>query len=617
MKKILFLLLTIISFSINAQVYNSRDYKYSNQMNIGKGGNTMVSTDSCAMLELGSEGINRALLLPRGDTAGVPTAKRGAIFYNLADSSVYFRTRNKWNKLSTGSGGGGSYTSDNGITLTSSNFSLGGALTKNTTVYGLYSLMFGSLNKYSVYADTIFYGLGSNRFIHTTSLPGGGHLANSNLFLGRSAGESVASTDSAIACTGIGAEALYSLHSATNAAGSSNTAVGYKAGRPMRYGVRNVILGTVAMGDCRVGTLARPLTGNIAIGHHAYRQGASDYNIAIGPSAMENANDDFTDIIGIGQYAMMEDSASFNIGIGFQAGRYTKNGGKNVFLGWNSGTNGVASEKNVYVGYYTGFNVLGVGANVAIGAGAMQGGAGATGNTNVVIGNNSFNSATSGSRNVFIGNNSAANGVVNVTTGSNNIVIGNASTTTADGASNELNIGKALYGANIYTTNPRFALGKVAGTNSTFDMGGCSLPVILPKSSSIPSVGLETAMIYYNQNTNNIDLYDGSWGAIQRKQPFNVVTDAGGLSWNSTITPQVELDATSNAITQTIPSHSTDYTGWVVEFTIVGAASNAVTFNIPSTAMLNGVTGATTFTPSNGNVVRVRNDGSRWVITNK
>ena len=107
MKKILFLLLTIISFSINAQVYNSRDYKYSNQMNIGKGGTTMVSTDSCAMLELGSEGINKALLLPRGDTSGIPTAKRGAIFYNIADSSVYYRTRNKWNKLSTGSGGGG------------------------------------------------------------------------------------------------------------------------------------------------------------------------------------------------------------------------------------------------------------------------------------------------------------------------------------------------------------------------------------------------------------------------------------------------------------------------------------------------------------------------------
>jgi hypothetical protein len=360
------------------------------------------------MLELGSEGINKALLLPRGDTAGVPTAKRGAIFYNLADSSVYFRTRNKWNKLSTGSGGGGgSYTSDNGITLTSSNFSLGGALTKNTTVYGLYSLMFGALNKYSVYADTIFYGLGSNRFIHTTSLPGGGHLANNNLFLGRSAGESVASTDSAIACTGIGAEALYTLHSATNAAGSANTAVGYRAAKTMRYGVRNTVLGTVAMGDCAAGTLVRPLTANIAIGHHAYRQGASDYNIAIGASAMENANDDFTDIIAIGQYAMMEDSASFNIGIGYQAGKLTKNGGKNVFLGWNSGANGVASEKNFYGGYYSGFNILGVGANVAIGAGAMQGGAGATANTTVAIGNNAYVSATTGSRNVYIGNISA------------------------------------------------------------------------------------------------------------------------------------------------------------------------------------------------------------------
>lgn len=526
------------------------------------------------------------------------------------------------NTCSQSSGGGGSYTSDNGITLTGSNFQLGGSLTKNTTVYGLYSLMFGALNKYSVYADTIFYGLGSNRFIHTTSLPGGGHLANSNLFLGRGAGESVAATDSAIACTGIGAEALYSLNSATNAAGSSNTAVGYKAGRPMRYGVRNTILGTVAMGDCAVGTLARPLTANIAIGHHAYRQGASDYNIAIGASAMENANDDFTDIIAIGQYAMMEDSASFNIGIGYQAGKLTKNGGKNVFLGYNAGANGVASNQNVYIGYLSGNAILGDGGNVAVGSGAHQGGAGATANTNVAIGQNSMNAITTGSRNVFVGNNSGNNGSINITTGNDNIVLGSECTIPKVSSSNHLNIGRALYAEGLYTTTPRFSLGKVATTaNSTFDMGGCSLPIILPKSSSRPTVGLETGMMYYNSTTDIVEVYSGASLSVPvvKQFPNTTVTSASGLDLTTYSTNQSSvvtiLDATSNAITQTIPAASSLYTNARMEFLIINDATNPVTFSVPTDTYINSSTGGTTFTA--GDIVICYCTGSVWVITNK
>ena len=37
----------------------------------------------------------------------------------------------RWNKVG---GGGGSYTSSNGITLTGSNFKLGGTLVENTTI---------------------------------------------------------------------------------------------------------------------------------------------------------------------------------------------------------------------------------------------------------------------------------------------------------------------------------------------------------------------------------------------------------------------------------------------------------------------------------------------------
>lgn len=597
----LFTALLLILFSITSysQVYNSRDYKYSNQMNIGKGGSTMVATDSCAMLELGSEGINKALLLPRGDTAGVPTAKRGAIFYNLADSSVYFRTRNKWNKLSTGAGGGGSYTSDNGITLTSSNFSLGGPLAQNTQIYGLHRLQLGALNSLYMDADTLYMGLDGFKFLHTTS-NGGGSWQYGNMWMGWKAGEAWGTSSTGYANTGFGRFVHKNLNG-TNLTAASNAGFGAGAQENMTTGTLNSSFGVASQG------LVTTATGLTTIGHHSGLYSTSADNATfVGRSSGDSCT--ASETVAIGFYSQHKTYGLYNAGLGAYSGYENTSGNKNTNIGWSAGKNNTTPTENTLVGYLAGGTGIGTsGYNTCIGA--SSGAAITSGNTNVSVGRASMAALTTGLGNVAIGNNS-----MNTGNFSNSIVIGR---TINVAASNELNLGGALYGANIYSTTPRFALGKVAGTNSTFDMGGCSLPVILPKSSSIPSVGLETAMIYYNQNTNNIDLYDGSWGAIQRKQPFTVVTSSGGLTWNSTITPQVELDATSNAITQTIPAHSTSYTGWVVEFTIVGATSNAVTFNIPSTAMLNGVTGATTFTPSNGNVVRVRNDGARWVITNK
>nr|HPI55295.1 hypothetical protein [Chitinophagaceae bacterium] len=164
---------------------------------------------------------------------------------------------------------------------------------------------------------------------------------------------------------------------------------------------------------------------------------------------------------------------------------------------------------------------------------------------------------------------------------------------------------------------PRFAFGKAAGTGSTLDMGGCTFPIILPKNSTGSATALETGMMYYNSTTNNIDFYDGSWGAIQRKQPTTTTTSASGISWGSGTNPRIVLNATSNAITQTIPTHSSTYTGWEVQFNIINAASNTVTFSVPSSAYVNGVTGGTSFTAANGNVVTVLNDGTQWIITNK
>ena len=511
------------------------------------------------------------------------------------------------------SGGGGSYTASNGIGISGSVIKLGGNLTENTFVgSGNYNLSFNNKTynntsqRSNLFSDTIIFTLYGSKYFHHTHVPSVSSVSGTypNLFLGFKAGNTLAGKG--YANTAIGTSSMESMNSDSSAA-SSNTAIGYQTLKPMVYGLRNVVIGTGAMSGCATGTFGAPITANTAIGHHAYRQGVGNYNIAIGASALEDMTTNVTDIIGIGQNALKVNTASFNIGIGYQAGAATTSGGKNTYIGWGCGQLNTTPTENTHLGYLAGGSGIGTsGYNTYIGSRA---GAGTTGgNTNVAVGRESLGSLTTGVGNVAIGNNAAQTG-----NWSNSIIIGRTINVTA---SYELNIGGALYGASIYSTTPRFALGKVAGTNSTFDMGGCTLPIILPKTGTTPSVGLESAMLYYNTNTNNIDFYDGSsWNAIQKEQPITTTTSASGISWASSTTPQIVLDASLNAITQTIPSHSSVYKGWVVRFKIIFASVNAVTFSVQSAAVVNGVSGATSFSPANGKVVEVTNDGTQFIIT--
>lgn len=326
--------------------------------------------------------------------------------------------------------------------------------------------------------------------------------------------------------------------------------------------------------------------------------------------------------VAVGHYALSKNSGLYNSSIGTYSGYESTTGTKNTHLGWSSGKNNTIPTENTLIGYLAGGTGIGtVGYNTCIGS---ESGKNITsGNTNTLIGRATGSSLTTGLGNCFIGNNSGKNGTVDVTTGSNSICIGNNTSVSAVGASNELNIGNAIFGQNITPsgtsfTTPRIAFGKRASTNATLDLGLCTLPIILPKTGTTPTVGLETGMFYYNNNSNNIDFYDGTqWTSIQKTQPITTTTSSSGESWNSTMSPQVVLNATSNSITQVIPAFSATQKGWVVEFNIVGASVNTVTFTIPSTAFLNGVTGSTSFVPANGNIVTVKNDGTQYVITNK
>lgn len=518
-------------------------------------------------------------------------------------------------------GGGGSYTASNGIGISGSVIKLGGVLTQATSVGGgNYDFSFNNKvynntsQRINIYTDTISFTLNGSRFLHTTS-NGGGGWNYGNMWMGFGAGQTFGASSTGYANTGFGRYVMRYLDG-TSATAASNAAFGNGSMESMTVGMLNTSVGVASMG------LVLNSTGIVAVGHHAgLKATGSNNSVFVGRSAGDSCT--AIEIVAVGHYALAKNSGLYNTSIGTYSGYESTIGTKNTHVGWSAGRNNTTPTENTLVGYLAGGVGVGTsGYNTCIGT---ESGRNITsGNTNTLIGRLTGYNINSGVGNVMIGNNAGANGIVNITTGSNNICIGNNTSISAVGASNELNIGNSIFGQNMTPsstsfTTPRLSFGKRATTaNSTLDMGLCSLPIILPKTGTKPSVGLETAMLYYNTNTNNIDYYDGnSWSPIQKEQPTTTVTSAGGTSWGSDTTPQVILNATSNSITQTIPAHNADYKNWVVQFSIINAASNTVTFNIPSSAYLNGVSGSTSFNAANGNVVTVTNDGTQWIITNK
>lgn len=511
---------------------------------------------------------------------------------------------------STG-GGGGSYSSDNGITLTGSKFQLGGSLVKSTFIYGLYGFTIGAVPSLRIYADTLYAEIGSYKFMHHYHKPSvsSGNGTYPNLFTGFKSGQSLAS--SGYANTSYGCGSSFALNGDSSNA-SSNTVDGYNAMNEARYALRNTISGAAAMSLSGAGSAGSPITGNVLIGHHAGKTVSGNFNTGLGTSALENAGSNTSETVAVGYYSGRANNATQNTLVGSYTAWLNTTSNKLTAVGFGAMQNlpaaTAAATENTAVGALAmGAAPIAGGYNTAVGAGALKNLT--TGNNNTSVGRESGVGITTAVSSITIGNNAQTTGNF-----SNVVVVSKNGSVTAD---NQLLIGGALYGANIYTPTPRFAFGKAAGTGSTLDMGGCTFPIILPKNSTASATALETGMLYYNSTTNNIDFYDGSWGAIQRKQPTTTTTSASGISWGSATNPRIVLDATSNAITQTIPTHSSTYTGWEVQFKIINAASNAVTFSVPSSAYVNGVTGGTSFTAANGNTVTVLNDGTQWIITNK
>lgn len=104
----LFLFISLIS-CISArgqQILSGSDYIYKYQVSVGKttanpANITPALTDPSAWLEVGKDSTNKGMRLPRViDTSSIASPKPGLLVYRIIDSSLYFRSKTKWQKVS-------------------------------------------------------------------------------------------------------------------------------------------------------------------------------------------------------------------------------------------------------------------------------------------------------------------------------------------------------------------------------------------------------------------------------------------------------------------------------------------------------------------------------------
>jgi hypothetical protein len=160
--------------------------------------------------------------------------------------------------------------------------------------------------------------------------------------------------------------------------------LGYTAGNETMTGTNNILIGEDS------GYFIGSGQGNVFVGSGTAigvtGQGAYDYNIGIGVSAL---------------YSIIT-GATENVAVGRNAALYLTNGSYNVMVGSYAGAAAV-SNQSVYIGSYSG-RYSTYGSNTFIGAYSGQGVNGSTnGVNNIFIGHSTGDSFTTGSRNLLIG----------------------------------------------------------------------------------------------------------------------------------------------------------------------------------------------------------------------
>lgn len=187
---------------------------------------------------------------------------------------------------------------------------------------------------------------------------------------------------------------------------------------------------------------------------------STDYNLAIGASALATAGDGVFDNVALGPGAL-------------QSLRDSLFSAYNVAVGARAATASIESVGTVAVGYEALASHPGGYGNIAIGASALRNAT--SGSYNVVVGHAALHAASVGDRNLAIG---GSNGPPN-TLGSNNILVGyGAGTQAPPGSSNNIfigNVGAGLDQNTIRIGNTTHTGGTVIGGIAGLNVSGAAV----------------------------------------------------------------------------------------------------------------------------------------------
>ena len=225
--------------------------------------------------------------------------------------------------------------------------------------------------------DNVFIG---NRAGQATTT---GH---SNTAIGRYALYTNIDGDGSVA---VGFEALQDLEPADGL--TSNTAVGYKAGKNTTTGTANTLIGREAGSNMTTGN------NNTALGANALADNnVGTDNVAIGQSSL-SSNVDGSGSVAVGTSSLESQDPSgaadmYNVAIGHESGQSVTTGVTNTVVGGLAGDGITTGSGNTALGYNADFSAANASNQIVIGSGAVG-----TSDNVAVIGNSSITNINPGS----------------------------------------------------------------------------------------------------------------------------------------------------------------------------------------------------------------------------
>ena len=225
---------------------------------------------------------------------------------------------------------------NNGLNKIGNNIRLGGALTGNTSLTGVYTLnicggtQLNTVLGYQISGSTILRTAPNNI---------------TSIYLGQSAGNNTSTGVNNIA---FGCQAL-----ACNSTGNNNFAVGCQSLCNNTTGCNNIAIGAGAL----VGNLIGGF--NTAIGFNVNYCGTGDYNSIVGSSALRFNYGSYNAVVG--NNALLGNppfgsSSCFNSVIGSYGMQGNCNGNYNSAVGYMAGYSNVSGNSNVFIGVCAGYN---------------------------------------------------------------------------------------------------------------------------------------------------------------------------------------------------------------------------------------------------------------------